>query len=406
VARQVERLMAFKNYKHKDFAVLYRTNSQSRVLEEGLRRASIPAKIIGGIGFYERREVKDMLSYAKAALNPNDDMAWRRVLNRPKRGVGKTSEDNLIAWATRERKPFSEALKQSEDILRGTPAVKKIDEFLSLMSDLMAAAESLDAAQFLKLIYDQSGYVQMLKDEKSFESQERLENLEELLNAVIEWQEESGGSISEFLDEASLMASVDDRAVKAVNEEVTDDSVTLMTLHNAKGLEFPAVFLVGMEENLIPHRSSTNSLQDIEEERRLLYVGITRAQEELFLVHCESRMNFGRTEIARPSRFLEDIPKDMLQEIDVLGQEVHDGKNSSKFSRPVWQAPTVEKPSSNGKPSGLLSYKGGERVKHPRFGEGTVVGVSGEGANAEVTVIFKEAGAKRLLIKFANLSSL
>ncbi len=406
VARQVERLMAFKHYKYKDFAVLYRTNSQSRVLEEGLRRASIPAKIIGGIGFYERREVKDMLSYAKAALNPSDDMAWRRILNRPKRGVGKTSEDNLVAWSTRERTPFSEALKQATDILRGTPAIKKIEEFLSLMKDLMAAAESLDAAQFLKLIYDQSGYVQMLKDEKSFESQERLENLEELLNAVIEWQEESGGGISEFLDEAALMASVDDRAVKAVNEQVTDDSVTLMTLHNAKGLEFPVVFLVGMEENLIPHRSSTNSLQDIEEERRLLYVGITRAQEELMLVHCESRMNFGRTEMARPSRFLEDVPKEMLQEIDVLGQDLHDSKQLSKFSRPVWQAPVVEKTSSNGKASGLVSYRGGERVKHPRFGEGTVVGVSGEGVNAEVTVIFKEAGAKRLLLKFANLSSI
>ena len=346
-----------------------------------------------------------MLSYAKAALNPNDDMAWRRILNRPKRGVGKTSEDNLIAWTTRERQPFSQALQNAETILRGTPATKKIEDFLLLMKDLSAAAESLDAAQFLKLIFDQSGYIQMLKDEKSFESQERLENLEELLNAVIEWQEESGGGISEFLDEASLMASVDDRAVKAVNEEVTDDSVTLMTLHNAKGLEFPVVFLVGMEENLIPHRSSTNSLQDIEEERRLLYVGITRAQEELMLVHCESRMNFGRTEMARPSRFLEDIPKEMLLEIDVLGQEVHDSKNLSKFSRPVWQAPVVEKPTANGKASTSLSYKGGERVKHPRFGEGTVVGVSGQGPNAEVTVIFKEAGAKRLLLKFANLSS-
>ena len=225
------------------------------------------------------------------------------------------------------------------------------------------------------------------------------------MNAVIEWQEEGGGTVSEFLDEAALMASVDDRAVKAVNEVVTDDSVTLMTLHNAKGLEFPVVFLVGMEENLIPHRSSTNSLQDIEEERRLLYVGITRAQEELMLVHCESRMNFGRTEIARPSRFLEDVPKEMLQEIDVFGQELHDTKQLSKFARPVWQAPVVEKPSTKGTAKSSVSYRGGERVKHPRFGEGTVVGVSGEAANAEVTVIFKEAGAKRLLIKFANLSS-
>jgi DNA helicase II / ATP-dependent DNA helicase PcrA len=403
VARQVERLMALKNYSYKDFAILYRTNSQSRVLEESLRRASIPAKIIGGIGFYERREVKDMLSYARAALNANDDMAWRRILNRPKRGVGKTSEENLMKRAGQQRISFSEALRHAEEVLKGTPAVRKISEFLDLMKDLSESTETMKAAEFLKFVYDQSGYMQMLKDEASFESQERLENLEELLNAVYEWQEEHGGSISEFLDEAALMASVDDRAVKAMNNgEVNDATVTLMTLHNAKGLEFPVVFLVGMEESLIPHRSSTNSLQDIEEERRLLYVGITRAQEDLFLIHCESRMTFGRTEIARPSRFFEDIPKTMLQEIDVFGQEL-DVRNSSKYSRPVWTPPVV--PSANGKSSSDgVSYHGGEKVKHPRFGEGTVVGVSGEGNNAEVTVIFKEAGAKRLSLKFANLS--
>jgi DNA helicase-2/ATP-dependent DNA helicase PcrA len=405
VARQVERLMAFKKFGYKDFAVLYRTNSQSRVLEESLRRASIPAKIIGGIGFYDRREVKDMLSYARAALNANDDMAWRRILNRPKRGVGKTSEENLIKRAGQQRISFSEALRHAEDVLKGTPAVRKISEFMSLMKDLAEAAETMKAAEFLKFVYDQSGYMQMLRDEASFESQERLENLEELLNAVYEWQEEHGGSIAEFLDEAALMASVDDRAVKAMNNgEVNDEAVTLMTLHNAKGLEFPVVFLVGMEENLIPHRSSTNSLQDIEEERRLLYVGITRAQEDLFLVNCESRMTFGRTEIARPSRFFEDIPKDLLQEIDVFGQEL-DVKNASKYSRPVWTPPVV--PSSNGASNGKaegVSYHGGEKVKHPRFGEGTVVGVSGEGNTAEITVIFKEAGAKRLSLKFANLS--
>ncbi|MGL4610190.1 MAG: ATP-dependent helicase [Trueperaceae bacterium] len=403
VARQVERLIALKKYDYKDFAVLYRTNSQSRVIEEALRRASIPAKIIGGIGFYDRREVKDMLSYARAALNANDDMAWRRILNRPKRGVGKTSEENLVKRAAQQRISFSEALRHAEEILKGTPAVRKITEFLSLMKDLSEAADSMKAAEFLKFVYDQSGYMQMLRDEASFESQERLENFEELLNAVYEWQEEHEGSIAEFLDEAALMASVDDRAVKAMNDgEVNDHAVTLMTLHNAKGLEFPVVFLVGMEEHLIPHRSSTNSLQDIEEERRLLYVGITRAQEDLFLVHCESRMTFGRTEIARPSRFLEDIPKDLLQEIDVFGQEM-DVKSLSKYSRPVWTPPVVPSNSNNGKTEGS-SYHGGEKVKHPRFGEGTVVGVSGEGSNAEITVIFKEAGAKRLSLKFANLS--
>ena len=320
VARQLERLMAEKPYSYNDFAVLYRTNSQSRVLEESLRRAGIPAKIVGGVGFYERREVKDILSYARAALNPADDMAYRRVLNRPKRGIGKTSEDKLTAYATKKRVRFLDALRAADDILKGTPAVARIAGFLELMDDLSEAAETLPAAQFLKLVMDASGYMQMLKDEGSFEAQARLENLEELLNAVTEWDEEGGGSIAEFLDEAALMASVDDRAVKAVNEEVPDEAVTLMTLHNAKGLEFGVVFLVGLEENLIPHRNSTSSLQDLEEERRLLYVGITRAQDDLFLVNCESRMSFGRTEIARPSRFLEDVPKGMLSDVTCSGR--------------------------------------------------------------------------------------
>lgn len=402
VARQIERLVGERQLSYNDFAVLYRTNSQSRVLEEALRRAGIPSKIVGGVGFYDRREVKDILSYAKAALNPADDVSLRRILNRPKRGIGKTSEDHLVKWAAQHRSSFIDALRQADEVLKGTAAVSRIGEFVTLLDDFSEAASTLSAAQFLKLVMDSSGYMQMLKDEGSFEAQGRMENLEELLNAVTEWEEESGGSIAEFLDEAALMASVDDRAVKAVNQEVPEEAVTLMTLHNAKGLEFPVVFLVGLEENLMPHRSSTGTLQEIEEERRLLYVGVTRAQEALFLVHCESRMTFGRTEIARPSRFLEDVPREMLEEIDVFGQLLTDAKTLNKYARPVWQSPAVVK--SDQPKAGEKRFKGGEKVKHPRFGEGTIVGVSGEGVAAELTVVFKEAGAKRLLAKYANLT--
>ncbi|MEJ2357379.1 MAG: UvrD-helicase domain-containing protein [Deinococcales bacterium] len=408
VARSVERLLAERSLHLGDIAVLYRTNAQSRVLEEALRRAGLPARIVGGVGFYERREVKDVLSYARAALNAADDVSWRRILNRPKRGIGKTSEDRLVAWAARRRVSFAEALKHVDEALAGTPAVKRVQDFLDLMNDLAREAEELPAANFLKAVMDQSGTMQALRDEGSFEAQGRLENLEELLNAVSEWQEESGGSIAEFLDEASLMSSVDDRAVEAVNGgEVPDDAVTLMTLHNAKGLEFPVVFLVGMEENLVPHRSSTGSLQEIEEERRLLYVGITRAQEELTLVHCEARMTFGRTEVARPSRFLEDIPATMLSEVDVFGQELGDPRHLAKRMRQRWEPPRAPAPagrSSTGSEAGP-AYRGGEKVRHPKFGLGTVVGVSGEGARAEITVVFDGAGAKRLLVKYANLSA-
>lgn len=409
VARTIERLREGGEVPYQSFAVLYRTNAQSRVLEESLRRASIPARIVGGVGFYDRREVKDVLSYARAALNPADDVAWRRILNRPKRGIGATSERNLAAWAARRDLPFSEACRHADEVLTGTPAAKRVADFFELMSDLSRAADELPAANFLKFVYDATGYVEALRNERSHEAEGRLENLEELLNAVAEWQEEGGGAVAEFLDEAALLGGTDDLAVQAVNGETADDAVTLMTLHNAKGLEFPIVFLVGLEENLLPHRSSLGSLQEIEEERRLLYVGVTRAQEELYLVHSESRMQFGRTEPARPSRFLADVPASMLQETDVFGQEL-DRTHANRFSRSSWRpgAPVgaagngVEEPGSAAGGGGL-TLKGGERVRHPKFGVGTVVGVSGAGAKAEVTVVFEQAGAKRLLVKYAGL---
>lgn len=400
VARQIERLTAEQALSHEACAVLYRTNAQSRVLEEALRRLGIPAKIVGGVGFYERREVKDILSYARAALNPADDLAWKRILNRPRRGIGKVSEEHLSVWAAQRGVRFSDALRQVDEVLKGTPAVKKIHEFSSLLDDLTGAAEALPAAQFLRLVVDASGYMTALKEERSFEAQARIENLEELISAVTEWQTDGSGLIGEFLDEAALLASVDDRAVKASNPAVPAEAVTLMTMHNAKGLEFPVVFLVGLEEGLLPHRSSTGSLAEIEEERRLLYVGITRAQEELYLVRCEQRMIFGRTEFARPSRFLEDIPKALLSEVDILGREV-DPRGLNKYSRPVWTPPMVAVSTPQ---QGTLTFRGGEKVTHPRFGAGTVVGVSGEGSRAEVTVVFQGVGVRRLLVKYANLS--
>ncbi|MBA2666821.1 MAG: UvrD-helicase domain-containing protein [Trueperaceae bacterium] len=399
VARTVERFKG-EGKSYADCAILYRTNAQSRVMEEALRRAGISATIVGGVGFYDRREVKDVLSYARAALNAADDVSWHRILNRPKRGIGKTSEDALTAWSQRNGVPFAQALRSADEIIAGTGAAKRVRDFLELMDDLAEAAETLAATQFLKSVIDSSGYLQALKDEGSHEALGRLENLDELVSAVAEWEEGSGGGIATFLDEAALMSSVDDRAVAAVNEVVEDDAVTLMTLHNAKGLEYPIVFLVGLEEQLIPHRSATGSLQEIEEERRLLYVGITRAQERLFMVHCGSRMSFGRTEFARASRFLEDLPKDALEEVDVLGQVLGSPARGRSPSRSTW-TPATSPPAREGEAG--ATYRGGEKVTHPKFGAGTVVGVSGAGAKAEVTVVFAAAGAKRLLVRFAHL---
>jgi len=409
VARTIERLKAERSLPYQAFAVLYRTNSQSRIMEESLRRAGIPGRIVGGVGFYDRREVKDVLSYARAALNPADDVSWRRVMNRPKRGIGDTSEKNLAAWAQRNGRSFADAARQVDTVLAGTPAVKRVSEFVELMDDLSRAAEEMPAAGFLAAVLDQTGYVDALRKEATHEAEGRIENLEELLNAVAEWQEENHEGIADFLDEAALLGSNDDRAVQAVNGEDPDDAVTMMTLHNAKGLEFPVVFLVGLEENLIPHRSTTASLQEIEEERRLLYVGVTRAQDELYLVHAESRLTFGRTEPTRPSRFLDDVPRELLQETDVFGQDIDDPRHLSRFSRSTWRpaAPSRTLGPDTGGAAGAAqaggAYKGGERVTHPKFGVGTVVGLSGEGAKTEITVVFESAGAKRLLLKYASL---
>ncbi len=398
-----------------EVAVLYRTNAQSRVLEESLRKAGLAARIVGGVGFYDRREVKDVLSYARAALNAADDLSWRRVLGRPKRGIGKTSEDALVAWATRHGRSFAEAVASVDEVLPGTAAQSRVREFGELMSDLAEAAATLPASSFLKAVMDQSGYTQALRDEGSYEAKARLENLDELLIAVAEWEAESGGSIADFLDETALLASVDDRAVDAANEELPEAAVTLMTLHNAKGLEFPVVLLVGLEEGLMPHRSATGSLQEVEEERRLLYVGITRAQERLYLVHCASRQTFGRTEFSRPSRFFEDLGPQLYQEVDALGVPMpgpgqRQGRGQWVAALQGQRRPAVGTGAggtgSKDEADGVLRFRGGERVKHPSFGKGTVVGLSGEGAKTEVTVVFEGAGAKRLLLRLANLSHL
>jgi DNA helicase II / ATP-dependent DNA helicase PcrA len=415
VARSVDAWLG-RGGSYDDIAVLYRTNAQSRVLEESLRKGGIPAKIVGGVGFYDRKEVKDVLSYARAALNPADDVSWRRILGRPKRGIGRTTEEALVAWAARRGATFHEALRRAGEVVPGTPAVARLRDFEALMDDLGEAAATLPASAFLKAVIDQSGYLQALRDEDSHEARGRMENLDELVSAVAEWEAETGGGIADFLDEAALLASVDDRAVEAANDGLPESAVTLMTLHNAKGLEFPLVLLVGLEEGLIPHRSASGSLAELEEERRLLYVGITRAQERLILVHCASRMSFGRTEFARPSRFLEDVPPALWQEVDALGQPQARGQRGAAggawgAGRGVWRPPVVAaapagpgtSPADPATPV-VLTFRGGERVRHPKFGSGTVVGVRGEGTKAEVTVVFEGAGAKRLLLRLANLS--
>ncbi|MGI8747128.1 MAG: ATP-dependent helicase, partial [Deinococcus sp.] len=397
VAEWVTRLH-HEGLKFADIAVLYRTNAQSRVLEESLRRVNIPARIVGGVGFYDRREIRDMLAYARLSLNPADDVALRRIIGRPKRGIGDTALSRLGEWARQNGTSLLAACARAEEILeRGA---HKATEFAGLMEAFTQAAQDYPPGGFLRLVIESSGYLDLLRQEGQ-EGAARLENLEELVNAAEEWtQEREDGTIHDFLDEAALLASVDDGRTKRENGGVPEDAVTLMTLHNAKGLEFPAVFIVGAEEGLLPSRNALSEPGGIEEERRLLYVGITRAMERLFITAAQNRMKYGKTTASEDSRFLEAIMAG-FDTVDAYGQVQEYRQKTWRDFRPSLPPSPVKGTSSL---TGELSYRGGEKVTHPKFGAGQVLAVAGLGDKQEVTVHFASAGAKKLLVKFANLT--
>ncbi|GAA5502000.1 ATP-dependent DNA helicase PcrA [Deinococcus xinjiangensis] len=387
-----------------DMAILYRTNAQSRVLEESLRRVQIPAKIVGGVGFYDRREIRDILAYARLAINPDDDVALRRIIGRPRRGIGDTALVKLMDWARAGNTSILTACANAENILeRGA---QKATEFATLMQGLSDAADAYGPAAFLRTVMDASGYLDMLRQEGQ-EGAVRLENLDELINAAEEWSGEHEGTIADFLDDAALLSSVDDMRTKAENKDVPEEAVTLMTMHNAKGLEFPVVFIVGTEEGLLPSRGAlTEGPKGIEEERRLFYVGITRAMERLFLTAAENRMQYGKTNSAEDSRFLEEL-EGHFDTIDPYGQVIDYRAKTWKQYRPtvpVSQGSSVSAVKNTSSLSAGMAYKGGEKVRHPKFGVGQVLAVAGTGDKQEVTVHFAGVGAKKLLVKFANLS--
>ncbi|ADY26041.1 UvrD/REP helicase [Deinococcus proteolyticus MRP] len=383
-----------------DMAVLYRTNAQSRVIEESLRRVGIPARIVGGVGFYDRREIKDILSYARLALNPADDVALRRIVGRPRRGIGDSSLARLLDWARANGVSVLEACARAEQDSVLERGANKATEFAALMAAMSEAADNYEPAPFLRFVMETSGYLDMLRQEGT-EGQVRLENLEELISAAEEWSQENQGTIGDFLDDAALVASVDDMRAAQENKGVPEDAVTLMTLHNAKGLEFPVVFIVGVEEGLLPSRNSLNERGGIEEERRLFYVGITRAMERLFLTAAENRMQYGRTNAAEDSRFLEEIGQD-FETWNSFGQPVDYKQKTWKDFRPA-AVPQVSAVKNTSPLTGAMAYRGGEKVKHPKFGEGQVLAVAGVGDKQEVTVHFASVGNKKLLVKFANL---
>ena len=386
-----------------DVAVFYRTNAQSRIIEEQLMRVGIPYKVIGGTRFYDRREIKDALAYVRAVVNPVDEVSLKRVLNVPKRGVGDSTVGRLDAWATSHGMAFIDALRRFEDAGVTGRAVKGIESFLALLDELEDIVPE-GPAPLLQAILDKTGYVAELEAERSIEAEGRLENLAELVGVAEEF-----GAVDEFLEQVSLVADTDEL------ESDDDSSVVLMTLHSAKGLEFPSVFLIGLEDGVFPHLRSLGEPDQLEEERRLCYVGITRAQQRLYLSHAWSRTLYGSTQYNPPSRFLDEVPETLVELVEgsrVVGrrQQAATFGGATRSSIGAGRDEIVEaalKPKGP-TPSGAdsLGLRVGDDVRHATFGEGVIIDIVGAGDKAEAVVNFPDAGEKRLLLSWAPLQRL
>ena len=368
---------------YKDFAVFYRTNAQSRIFEEAFRAANIPYQIVGGVGFYDRMEIKDLLAYLRVMCNPNDSMSVRRIINVPSRGIGATTLERLIDFAAAEDITLFEAVQRVDEIStinRGLQA--KVRRFAEIFDEFDATVLPADALDYVLKV---TGYLKNLQSQNSIEAQNRVENIEELINAVIEYeQNEPEPSLSDYLENVALIADID------TMETDSTDMVTLMTLHSAKGLEFPFVFIVGMEEKYLPHGRSVDEGTEaaIEEERRLCYVGITRAMEQLYLSHARSRRTFRETEYRVQSRFIAEIPEHLIRHVDRYRSPFHE---STGLYEEV--------------PEDTVDYCVDQIVHHPQFGRGKIMKISGAGGDIHITVRFSRVGmTKRFAASLAPLT--
>ncbi len=382
-----------------DFAVLYRTNAQSRVMEEAFLTMRIPHILVGGQRFYERKEIKDMLAYLRLTWNPRDDVSLRRSINVPPRGVGATSLASIEKWATEHDVQMWTAILDQE-VQHGLPkkAASSLRAFASSLQEAQELSEAGPVTPVLRCLLNGSGYVDMLKAEHSQEALGRLENLQELLNVTAEYDATSEEpSLGGFLESVSLVADVDSLTVEG-------DAVTLMTLHSAKGLEFPVVFLTGLEEGVFPHSRSLNTDSEVEEERRLCYVGMTRAREELHLVHAHRRSVYGTPNFNRRSRFLDDIPLNLLDTLNVGGYETPAVRSVSQERSGTYTVTEPKKVEAPRAPLWKPPFEIGDRVRHVKFGMGVVVSCNPIKDDVEVTVAFPGVvGVKKLVQKFAKL---
>ncbi|EID43079.1 ATP-dependent DNA helicase pcrA [Parageobacillus thermoglucosidasius TNO-09.020] len=393
VAGKIKEYVESGKRRYSDFAVLYRTNAQSRVMEEVLLKSNIPYQIVGGLKFYDRKEIKDILAYLRVIANPNDDISLLRIINVPKRGIGASTLDKIVNYASENELSVFEALGELEHIGLSARIAASLLEFRRMLEQWGQLQEYVSVTELVEEVLDKSGYREMLKVENTLEAQSRLENIDEFLSVTKHFENVSEDkSLIAFLTDLALISDID-QLNDADGED--GDAVVLMTLHSAKGLEFPVVFLIGMEEGIFPHSRSLEDEDEMEEERRLAYVGITRAEEELFLTSAQMRTLFGYTNMNAVSRFIHEIPEELVERVNKRTAWAPAGKQTAFRKMAVASSTDGE----------TVPWKVGDKVEHKKWGIGTVVSVRGEGEDKELDIAFPSpVGIKRLLAKFAPIT--
>lgn len=402
VTEKMQDLMAGDGFTPNDIAVLYRTNAQSRALEDALMKSNMAYQVIGGLKFYDRKEIKDIIAYLRLITNPDDDISFERVVNVPKRGIGAATIEKLRQFANLQNTSLFQAIEYVDQTSIAKRTANKLITFHQMMLNLIKQQTFLDATEMVKQVLEVTAYEKSLEDEKTLEARSRLENIEEFLTVTQEFeksQAEDNRNLVAFLTDLALIADIDQAEDEADQDE---EKVTLMTLHAAKGLEFPVVFLIGMEENIFPHSRSLENDEEMEEERRLAYVGITRAEQKLFLTHANMRTLYGKTNFNPMSRFINEIPDELLEGYDTLVAINDDATTVAVQTKPK---PRPKRKAHKIKTIPNADWKIGDKAQHKMWGIGTVVSVKGDVENLELDIAFPApTGIKRLLANFAPIT--
>ncbi len=379
-----------------DCAVLYRTNAQSRVIEEMLMRAAVPYRVLAGLRFYDRKEIKDIIAYLRLLHNPHDDLSLKRIINEPKRKIGSATIEKAQKLAAENSCAVFDIICMADRFPELKSASGRLKEFSAMIVSLITKKDRVKLSDFVKAVMEDTGYLQSLTADNSIENQTRVDNLEEFMSVVSEFENslEYGGTLAELLENVSLVSELD-----ALDEDM--DAAVLMTIHSAKGLEFPVVFLTGFEEGLFPGLRSMGDNEDLEEERRLCYVALTRAKEELYITKTHSRTIFGRTAPSRASRFFDEIPKEYLDIKDDGKSFLAKAANKAGISYVPPMRKAIRPEFDTQKPE--IDFKAGDRVKHRKFGKGTILSAQAFGSDAILKISFDDVGEKQLMAAFAKL---